>query len=179
MSASTPDEPRSPTSIRTALAAGGLAGIVRHYKEKKSKCTVQPLVGDDRFAFFRFEPERRFDATGLTLLAVDGDEFQPEDRERPLLILDSTWRYLPAMEASLSGDPIRRRLPRSIETAYPRVSKVSDDPMGGLASIEALYAALRILGHRDDSLLDAYHWRTDFLASWPDDAPEYSTPNPR
>lgn len=163
----------TPTPVRSALDDRGLAGIVRHYKEKKSKCTLQPLVDDARFAFFRFEPGRRFDATGMTLLAVDGDELRAEDRERPLLILDSTWRYLPAMEASIEGDPVRRRLPRTIETAYPRVSKVTDDPMGGLASVEALYAALRILGFRDDSLLDEYHWRDGFLRSWPADAPEF------
>ena len=40
---------------------------------------------------------------------------------------------------------MRRALPSGIKTAYPRVSKVFADPSAGLASVEALYAALLIL----------------------------------
>ena len=50
-----------------------------------------------------------------------------------------------------------------VRTAYPRVSKVFDDPQQGLASIEALYLAKRLLGDDDASLLDGYHWREEFL----------------
>jgi pre-rRNA-processing protein TSR3 len=52
-----------------------------------------------------------------------------------------------------------------VRTAYPRVSKVFDDPTAGLASIEALYLARKLLGDDDPSLLDGYHWKAPFLAS--------------
>ena len=67
------------------------------------------------------------------------------------------------MRASVTGPIIPRALPKSLQTAYPRKSKLNNDPGAGLASIEALYAALRILGRRDDSLLSDYHWREEFL----------------
>jgi pre-rRNA-processing protein TSR3 len=43
------------------------------------------------------------------------------------------------------------------------VSKIAEDPTGGLASVEALYLARLLLGSRDDSLLDDYYWRDPFM----------------
>ena len=39
------------------------------------------------------------------------------------------------------------------------------DPLGGLASVEALYLARLLLGQRDNSLLAEYYWREEFLAN--------------
>lgn len=157
------EAPASPRPLLAEVHPKTLAVIVRHYKERKSKCSVQPLVGDPRFSFVKFVPGYRFDASGFTLLSHDAPPLELADRGRPLLILDSTWRYLPGMEEAIEGNPPRRALPVRLETAYARTSKIDEDPATGLASIEALYAALRILGHRDDSLLDEYHWRAEFL----------------
>jgi len=79
-----------------------------------------------------------------------------------MLLLDSTWRLLPQLEACLAGAGLRRTLP-SVATAYPRVSKLEQDPLGGLASVEALYLACLLLGKRDYSLLQAYYWRENFM----------------
>jgi pre-rRNA-processing protein TSR3 len=58
-----------------------------------------------------------------------------------------------------------------IHTAYPRKSEVFADPTEGLATIEALYAALRILGRDTRGLLDHYHWKQKFLElnGWSED----------
>ena len=85
------------------------------------------------------------------------------DAGKPLLLLDSTWRLLPQLEDCLLGDPVRRSLPKWIKTAYPRVSRIAQDPSFGLASVEALYAAQRLLGEEDQSLLDGYYWKERFL----------------
>lgn len=137
--------------------------IWRHYRERLSKCSLQPLVDDARFAFARWEPNSTIDGTGTILLEIDAPPLTRADADRPLLLLDATWRYLPRMRASVVGEYVPRSLPRSIRTAYPRVAKLSPNPEPGLASIEALYASMRILGHRDDTLLDSYHWRLAFL----------------
>jgi len=50
-----------------------------------------------------------------------------------------------------------------LQTAYPRVSKTYDDPAGGLATIEALYAAYHLMGRPTQGLLDDYHWAEEFL----------------
>ena len=45
-----------------------------------------------------------------------------------------------------------RSLPAEVETAYPRRSKVFEDPAGGLATIEAIFAALAIRSHFSPAL---------------------------
>jgi len=162
----------------------------RHVREKRSKCSLTPIENFDGVFIRRAKPGMRYDGTGHILLAPDAPELSPEDsfttaaeeahfgeigradliaRDgegrglRPILLLDSVWRLLPAMRCKIVGSPIERSLPKSIATAYPRASKMTDDPDAGLATIEALYAALAILGCRRDELLDGYLWRDEFI----------------
>lgn len=139
------------------------ATIIRHPKEKLAKCSLRPLHGHPGLTFVKARPGLSFDAGGHTLLAVDGAPLGRADASRPILLLDSTWRLLPQLEACLNGQPERRSLPAEIASAYPRVSKISNDPDNGLASVEALFTAGLLLGEPDLSLLDAYHWRDAFL----------------
>ena len=136
--------------------------IIRHPKERRSKCSLTPLEGRDDLSFHRARLGWTFNMTGFTVLALGAPEMSATDAGRPILLLDSTWRLLPQVEACLIGQGVRRTLP-SISTAYPRVSKIAEDPMGGLASVEALYLAKLLIGERDDSLLDAYYWRAGFI----------------
>ena len=138
--------------------------IYRHYKERKSKCSLQPFVGHEGFAFRTWRPDMEIHAPGHILLEIDAPPLSSADAPHSLLILDSTWRLLPRMRACVMGEVLPRSLPRDLETAYPRQSKLEEDPVRGLASIEALYVALRLMGHRQDDLLDQYHWRKAFLA---------------
>ena len=138
--------------------------VIRHPKERRSKCSLTPLEGRADIDFFRARPNWSFDMTGFTVLALGAPELSPEDAGRPLLLLDSTWRLLPQIEACLYGRGVRRTLP-AVPTAYPRISKIAEDPMGGLASVEALFLAKLLLGERDDALLADYYWRDVFLES--------------
>ena len=65
------------------------------------------------------------------------------------------------MERLVATVPLRSLPP--LVTAYPRSSKVSDNPDGGLATVEAIYAAYRLLGRDTTGLLDQYHWGQEFL----------------
>jgi pre-rRNA-processing protein TSR3 len=136
--------------------------IIRHPKERRSKCSLTPLEGRSEIDFLRARPGWGFDVTGYTILALGAPALSADDADRPLLLLDSTWRLLPQLQACLLGAGTYRTLP-VVETAYPRVSKIEVDPMGGLASVEALYLALLMLGKRDDSLLEDYYWRESFM----------------
>ncbi len=138
--------------------------IIRHPKERRSKCSLTPLEGREDIAFYKAREGWCFDMTGFTVLALGAPELSAEDAGRPLLLLDSTWRLLPQLEACLCGEGVRRTLP-AVDTAYPRVSKIAEDPHGGLASVEALFLAKLLLGERDDSLLDAYYWREEFIGT--------------
>lgn len=138
--------------------------VIRHHKERIAKCSLRFLHERPEMTFLRARPGFRFNATGFVLLAVDAPPLSRADAGQPLLLLDSTWRWLPQLAACVHGAPIRRSIPGNLRTAYPRVSKVFDDPAAGLASIEALYVARRLLGDDDPELLTGYHWREQFLA---------------
>jgi hypothetical protein len=66
------------------------------------------------------------------------------------------------MERCFSRLPVRSLDPRW-RTAYPRRSKVRDDPETGLATVEALFAAWTTLGRNTEGLLAHYHWADEFL----------------
>jgi pre-rRNA-processing protein TSR3 len=140
--------------------------VIRHPKERLSKCSLVPLHGRPDIRFYRATPRFRFDSTGYLLLTPAAPVLSAVDRGRPLLLLDGTWRYAAQLERCLDGDPVRRSLPGSIVTAYPRKSKLFADPDAGLASVEALYAARRILGDDDPALLDGYRWKDAFLRNF-------------
>ncbi len=136
--------------------------VIRHPREKRSKCSLTPLEGRPDVTFVRAFPGFRFDASGFTLLELKAPVISRADAGRPLLLLDSTWRLLPRLRNCLTGVSVPRSLP-AVPTAYPRASKIDRDPAGGLASIEALFLAKLLLGERDDALLEAYRWRDGFL----------------
>ena len=141
--------------------------IIRHPKEKKSKCSLEPLRDRADLCFHLASPGFSFDATGYLLLSIDAPEISAADSGHPLLLLDSTWRLLPRLEEKVSGTPLRRSLPHTVRTAYPRVSKTHPDPSAGLASVEALYTARLLLGRPLKGLLDHYYWKDDFLQQFP------------
>jgi len=137
--------------------------IVVHPKEKRSKCTVEPLRGRDDFVFWKYPRRGDESLEGYVRLGLGGPELSSADASSGLLVLDGTWRLADKMEPDFGDVPVRTLPP--LETAYPRVSKLFDDPLGGLATVEAVYAALSILGRDVTCVLDAYHWRDEFLAA--------------
>ena len=125
---------------------------------------MEPLRNRPDLVFYKARPGFKFDATDYILLTLGSPPLSLEDVGKPLVLLDCTWRLLPQLEACLEGTPVRRSMPVDVCTAYPRVSKNFNDPNGGLASVEALYLAKRILGENDLSLLHEYIWKDQFLA---------------
>jgi pre-rRNA-processing protein TSR3 len=147
----------------TATAGYPPTIIVVHPREKRSKCTVEPLRCRQGFIFWTF-PERGPEPLGdYVRLGIGGPLLSSADQDRGLLVLDGTWRLADRMEKFFRNVPLRS-LP-SVTTAYPRASYVYPDPAGGLATIEAVFAAYRLLGRSCEGLLDEYHWATEFLAA--------------
>lgn len=145
--------------------------IVRDPRESPAKCSLTPLRGLPGIRFVTYDPDRRVEAGTRVLLHPDGEPITEADRGRPLLLVDCAWRRLPTLLATIDGDLVRRRLPL-LETAYPRRSKTFEDPASGLASVEALYAALHLLGEPRPELLARYRWAAEFLARNPEFGPQ-------
>lgn len=134
--------------------------IVVHPRERRAKCSVRPLKGRADFAFCNF-PRMPYDLTGYVRLGLGGPVLRHDDAGSGLLVLDGTWRHVEPMERLHASIPIRSLPP--LQTAYPRSSKVREDPEGGLATIEAIYAAYRLLGRDVTGLLDRYYWASEFI----------------
>ena len=142
--------------------------IIRHRKENLKKCSLSGLEGRSDLQFFRY-PDCLVDGglpslKGYVLLDMEGDVLSEKDTG-PLLWRDASWKYAAKMRQQiqqLSGC-VRRRLPDGWVTAYPRYQTDCIDPMKGLASIEALYAAYTLTGRSPEGLLDLYYWKDDFL----------------
>ncbi len=136
--------------------------IVVHPRERRTKCTILPLRGSPGLRFARSTSAAATGPIdGLLRLDVDGPELTPADRDRGLLLLDGTWRWVEDLAVPFGA--METRSIRNVRTAYPRSSSTGAMPEGGLATIEALYAAYRILGRGTDGLLDHYHWADEFL----------------
>lgn len=136
--------------------------IVVHPKEKRSKCSVEPLRGREGFVFWKWPKRGAEPLDGYVRLGIGGPELSPADADRGLLVLDATWTLAGKMEPDFADVPVRG-LPSHWKTAYPRVSKLTDDPIAGLATIEAIYAAYVAMGRDTTGLLDEYRWAEEFL----------------
>jgi pre-rRNA-processing protein TSR3 len=135
--------------------------IVVHPREKRRKCTVEPLRGRPEFVFRKFPAALDIAPENYVRLGLDGPLLGPDDADKGLLVLDGTWRLAAQMDAAYAQFPART-LPLW-KTAYPRSSKVRVDPDVGLATIEAIYLAHHLLGRPTEGLLDHYHWAAEFL----------------
>jgi ribosome biogenesis protein Tsr3 len=144
--------------------------IFRDPRESVRKCSLTPLRGHPLLRFVmdrpRAQPPFVLQAGSRVLLHPDGEELSARDAGRDLLLIDCSWRRLAPMLGRVEGELTPRRLP-PLTTAYPRRNKQGEDPDTGLASVEALYAALALMGEPHPELLAGYRWGEEFLAQNP------------
>jgi pre-rRNA-processing protein TSR3 len=140
--------------------------ILRDPRESWKRCSLKPLRDLPGVRFVAWKPGLGLEGEGRVLLDPAAEPLGEADAGRRLLLLDSSWRRLPLLRGSLVGAFTPRSLP-PLRTAYPRKSSTFDDPERGLASIEALYAALALLGRPDPELLEGYRFAEAFLVANP------------
>lgn len=133
--------------------------ILRHRRENLKKCSLRGLEKRDDLIFYTYPIHQLPDLSGYILLKVGAPPLSAEDRDRGLLLIDGTWRLAETMEKQLPFQFETRSLPSEIKTAYPR----KPNPEQGLASVEALYIAHRILGRSTENILNHYHWKEQFI----------------
>lgn len=160
----------SPETGSSPAASPPSTVILVHPRERRSKCSVEPLRKHPDFLFVNWPAPVPISLDGYVRLGLGGPVLSEADRHSGLLLLDGTWRLAAAMVPHCQHLPVRSLPP--VITAYPRRSRLFEDPAEGLATIEALYAACRILGRNTTGLLDKYYWKTEFLQrnGWTEDA---------
>jgi pre-rRNA-processing protein TSR3 len=140
--------------------------IIRHRKENLKKCSLRSLEQREDMHFLTYPFSSLPPLDHYVMLVMEGAPILSEaDHDKGILLLDSTWRYLPKMvEAVEKMTHVEKRcLPGHYTTAYPRDQKECVDPMRGLSSVEALYISYRLMGRNPHGLLDHYYWKDQFI----------------
>lgn len=138
--------------------------ILRHRKENLRKCSLRGLHQREDFCFYSYPLiEKLPNVMHYVALDIEGPLLSEEDAKYGLFLIDGTWRYAAKMQKALPISLKKRSLPHHFRTAYPRRQEDCPDPTRGLASIEALYIAYRILKRNTSGLLDHYYWKESFL----------------
>lgn len=140
--------------------------VLRHQLENLKKCSLRGLEIRSDFEFYTYPHHQLPLLHNYILLTIEAPPLTKEDATHGLFILDSTWRYAEKMMKFVEGKPhtfIRRSIPDYFRTAYPRKQTDCPDPERGLASIEAIYIAYKMLGRDPQGLLDGYYWKALFL----------------
>ncbi len=140
--------------------------IVRHRKENKKKCSLEPITNREDCLFLNYPQCILPPIENYVLLSFEGPPLRESDQDKGIILIDGTWKYAEIMQQVLFKDlPIQKRsLPSSLRSAYPRKQTGCSNPDQGLASIEALYAAYKVLKRDCKGLLDDYYWKEPFLA---------------
>lgn len=141
--------------------------ILMDKKENPRKCTILPMKDREDFHIRYFkgaDPIASFKADAL--LHIGGEDMAtiPRGEITSIALIDCNWKLVePALKRVVRPLPRLVRIPEGFVTAYPRKNKEGKDPDGGLATIEALFIAASFLGNWDESLLEKYHFKTEFL----------------
>lgn len=142
--------------------------ILRHRKENLKKCSLRGLETEKDLLFYTYPSNMPPSLDGyVTLYLNDAPTpvLSKKDAHYGLFFLDSTWNYETSMHKQTKQryPLIYRSLPSNFVTAYPRKQTDCPDPEKGLATVEALYIAYKILGRDASHLLSHYYWKDEFL----------------
>lgn len=137
--------------------------VIRHRRENLKKCSLRGLEKHPDFIFYTYPNHTVPSLDDYVLLDFEGEPLTEKDKG--IIIIDGTWRLagdIVKNTKALHGLP-KRSLPAHYRTAYPRRQNDCADPFRGLASIEAIYIAHKILQKDVNGLLDRYFWKNEFL----------------
>jgi len=139
--------------------------IIRHRKENLKKCSLRGLEKRDDMLFFSYPLKKDLpDLASYALLSFDGKELSMQDANSGIILIDGTWKYAEKMQSQIKQlDNLQKRsLPKHL-TGYPRKQTLCPFPEFGLASVEALFIAYKILQRDASSLLDNYPFKSSFF----------------
>ncbi len=139
--------------------------VLRHQRENLKKCSLRGLETRADFQFYTYPHCILPKLSDYILLSLDAPPLTKEDALKGIFLLDSTWRYTEKMLKFVEKQgPLKKcSIPSHFRTAYPRRQEDCSDPTRGLASIEALFIAYKLLDHDTSGLLDNYYWKDQFL----------------
>jgi ribosome biogenesis protein Tsr3 len=98
------------------------------------------------------------------LLHPEGECLTKIKSSMGIAAIDCVWRRVePILSRIAAPVPVLARIPDGFQTAYLRKSSFGFDPDGGLATIEAIFAARALLGDWQPDLLSKYPFGRAFV----------------
>lgn len=148
--------------------------IISRDEKIEKKCTLYPLRGRPDFSFRTRKNPGEF-TSNVILLFPDGEpltnvlvnEIKEQLKAAPyesgkielgIVLVDSRWKKTKGILESLP--PLRMV---SLKGFITGAKRKDPPPLGGLASVEALYLTSLLFGKTDPTLLSNYHFRERFL----------------
>ena len=144
--------------------------VILDIGETPNKCTIAPLAGRSDFKLIRVKGEAALGPLVSPLLlhhqgACLTTLTALSRKTGGIASVDCVWRRLDYLLGRIAGQiPVLAKIPEGFLTAYPRFSRHTPDPDGGLATIEAIFVASALLGRWDVSLLSEYYFGRKFVA---------------
>ncbi len=135
--------------------------VLRHRKENLKKCSLRGLEARTDMQFLTYPCTNYPDLSNYVSLYLNAEPLTLGDADQGLFLIDGTWKYSEVISRQVPSCKTRS-LPKGIRTAYPRKQTGCIDPQRGLASVEALYIAYRIMGRDPSGILDHYYWKQAF-----------------
>ncbi len=143
--------------------------VILDGSETPNKCTIAPLSSRSDFHIQRVQGTLKLEPFQMPILLHHEGECLAKlapamNNVAGFATIDCVWHRLPKLLSRIVGPlPTLARIPDGFATAYPRRSKDTSDPDGGLATIEAIFVASALLGNWDLSLFSSYYFGALFI----------------
>lgn len=138
--------------------------IIRYSRVDKKQCSLTALEGRADLKFHNEKAIGKVDFNGCVLLHPDGVELSEADKDKSIILVDAHWKKAMKIVTQLEENyELERRGITGFSTAFPRTKGLKGDPVNGLRSCECLWVVKKLLGERDDSLLENYYFREEFF----------------
>jgi ribosome biogenesis protein Tsr3 len=136
--------------------------------ETANKCTIAPLASRPDFRLLSAKGAEPIGPLKSSVLLHPQGECLTKIRScrenLGIAAIDCVWRRVdPILSRIAAPVPVLGRIPDGFQTAYLRKSYYGYDPDGGLATIEAIFAARALLGHWQPDLLSKYPFGRRFV----------------
>ena len=139
--------------------------IVFHvfWNDKNRDCSINYVKDRGDVLIYNKEEVANFNFDNKLILQIDAESLSSKDSGKDLIIIDMGWKDALKLSKRFPSQ-LQRRSISGFKTAYPKTKPSSIRPTGGLRSIECMFVAKLILrGIKDESLLENYHFKDQFL----------------
>ena len=132
-------------------------------EDKKKECSIWNVQHRSDVSIYKKKDLDKIDLKNKIILQVGAEILSVKDCKKDLIIIDMSWREALKFSKRIPAE-IEKRSIEGFKTAYPRTKSSTIRPDAGLRSVECMFVAKLIMnGQTDETLLDGYYFKDEFL----------------